>query len=749
MYRNIPEELKNMRQWVCYKATPRGNKVTKIPVNPISGNPIDSNREDNWLKLEEAIKYIGTNVVTGIGFVFTEQDDYVGIDIDNCIDKDGQFNKVAEEVLHIFNTKAYAEYSPSGKGIHVITKGRKLTERSKNSLYGLEIYDKKRYFTVTGNMIEGFKDIKSCNYEINEICNRYLIREEKEQQMTLIVEETAHFELSQEDILEIMFKMKNGDRLRSLYEGNWEDYYSSQSEADLAFCNSLAFYTQKDSNKMDRLFRRSALFRKKWDEIHYADGRTYGNAVIEEAINGTNITFTPSKIVNDNKRSNQNEYRPKLNDVRNSANHNVLPKWYKRETNSLKFMPGILAKHFEETQKLIYSIKRFFQYNNGVYKVVSDEKIKKEIQEHLLEEHSKAQHIRDTLEQLKNRVMNDEDLFDSPILKNKINFKNGIYNISSKVLEPHSPEIITTVQINANYDNTSDCPNFINFINESLTKEDVLIAQELMGYLLIPETLAEKAFILYGPGRSGKSTFLNLVEFVLGTEHTSNVPLQGLSEKFKVGLLVGKLANIYADLPNKALQDTSIFKTLVSGDRITGEDKFQTPFFFRNKSRLLFSCNELPANYIDRTDGFYRRLIILPFLKQVEESKIDTALLSKLHSEVDGIVQWALEGLLRLMANNYQFTKSDTTQNHLAEYRKQSNNVIWFVEEYCELSVEASELSINLYQQYKRTCIENNMQPISQTKFNKSLEMEYGRNVMKTEDSNKRVVFKGIRAREK
>lgn len=177
------------------------------------------------------------------------------------------------------------------------------------------------------------------------------------------------------------------------------------------------------------------------------------------------------------------------------------------------------------------------------------------------------------------------------------------------------------------------------------------------------------------------------------------------------------------------------------------EEKFRTPFSFSNKARLLFSCNELPANYVDRTDGFYRRLIILPFLKQVEESKIDTALLTKLQNEVDGIIQWALEGLLRLINNNYQFTKSDTTQSVLNEYRKQSNNVIWFVEEHCDLAVDVSEYSINLYQHYKRTCLENNMQSISQTKFNRSLEMEYGRNVIKTEDSIKRVIFKGIRTR--
>ncbi|WP_191559388.1 phage/plasmid primase, P4 family [Metabacillus idriensis] len=742
MFRNIPEELKNRKQWVCYKATPRGNKITKVPVHPISGNPINANNQIDWLSFEEAIEYIGSKKITGIGFVFTSEDNFVGIDIDGCVDSNGQFNQVAKEILSYFEGKAYAEYSPSGKGIHIIAKGEKLSPHSKNGDYGLEVYSDKRYFTVTGNTIEGYEKIKWCTDKITIICNKFLEKEDKQQEMAFLVEEAERIELTTDELLEVIFSSKNGDRLESLYEGEWQHYYQSQSEADLAFCNALAFYTNKDSNKMDGIFRHSGLYRKKWDEIHYADGRTYGDAVIEEAIDSTNVVFTPSNS------GRQKGNKAKVKNV-NKQEGKELPKWYVNGTNSVRFMPGILAKHLEETRDLLYTSERFFEYEKGVYRELTIQKMKKVIQEHLLEEHSKAHHIQDTLEQLKNRVVYEGDIFDSPILMNKINFKNGVYNIRNKNLEAHSPEVKTAIQINAEYDESAQCPNFLQFISESLSEKDVLIAQELMGYLLIPETAAEKAVILYGPGRTGKSTFLKLIEFIIGKRHISNVPLQGLSDKFKTSLLFGKLANIYADLPNKALQDTGIFKTLVSGDTIVAEEKFQAPFSFGNKARLLFSCNELPANYVDRTDGFFRRLIILPFLKQVEESRIDTALQSKLQNEVNGIIQWAIEGLLRLIDNNYQFTKSDTTQSLLNEYRKQSNNVIWFVEDHCELSVDESEYSIVLYQHYKRTCLENNMQPISQTKFNRSLEMEYGRNVIKTEDSNKRVVFKGIRTRNK
>ncbi|GGA43211.1 phage/plasmid primase, P4 family [Psychrobacillus lasiicapitis] len=740
MYKNIPIEMKTKKQWVCYKAKPRGgDKITKIPVNPTTGKPIDSNKDENWLDFEEAIQYIDTNLVSGIGFVFTIEDDFVGIDIDACINEDGKFNKVAEEILSYFEGRGYAEFSPSGKGIHIITKGTKESARSKNSEYNLEIYQDKRYFTVTGNMIKGYEKIEYSTEVINHICTKFFEKEENQKQMNLLIEEKGY---ESQDLLEIMFSHKNGDRLRQLYQGSWQNYYTSQSEADLAFCNALAFYTQKDANKMDSLFRMSSLYRKKWDVIHYTDGRTYGNQVIADAISSTNIIFQSSK------RINQKGSKYKVN-VESKSKLTDLPEWYIKGTHSLNFMPGILAKHLQKNENLIYSSERFFQYHNGVYQDLTIQKMKKRIQEHLLEEHSKAHHIQDTLEQLKNRVVIEEDLFDSPVLKNKVNFKNGIYNLQSKKLETHSPEIVTTIQVNANYDESATCPHFFQFISDSLSPKDILIAQELIGYLLVPETIAEKAFILYGPGRSGKSTFLKLIEYILGKKHISNVPLQDLSQKFRTGLLFGKLANIYADLPNKALQDTGIFKTLVSGDTIVAEEKFQAPFSFRNKSRLLFSCNELPANYVDRTDGFFRRLIILPFLKQVDETKIDTKLLNKLEDEVDGIIQWAIIGLERLMNNNFQFSKSETTEGLLFEYKKQSNNVIWYVSEYCELEVDATEYSQNLYQHYKKTCQENNMQSISQAKFNKSLVMEYGRSVIKNEDSSKRIIFKGIRINKK
>lgn len=253
----------------------------------INGMNIDSNRAENWHSFEEAIQYTGKNSITGIGFVFTEADDLVGIDIDGCVEN-GTFNQVAEEILCQLKGKAYAEYSPSGRGIHLITKGAKTSTRSKNSEYGLEVYQNKRYFTVTGNMLDGYEKIDWAIDGINSICTTFLEKGDEDEQLVLLSERA---DVRDESIIDIIFRGKSGNRLRSLYDGDWKGYYQSQSEADIALCNALAFYTAKDASQMDVLFRKSGLYRSKWDRIHYTDGSTYGDVVIEKAIKDTGNVF--------------------------------------------------------------------------------------------------------------------------------------------------------------------------------------------------------------------------------------------------------------------------------------------------------------------------------------------------------------------------------------------------------------------------------------------------------------------------
>jgi putative DNA primase/helicase len=168
--------------------------------------------------------------------------------------------------------------------------------------------------------------------------------------------------------------------------------------------------------------------------------------------------------------------------------------------------------------------------------------------------------------------------------------------------------------------------------------------------------------VFVGAANAGKSTLLNVAQdILLGSENVSNIPWQALGDRFNKAELFGKLANVFADLPNKAIDDGGMFKSLTGEDSISAERKNKDPFSFRPYARLLFSCNDIPKNYADRSDGFYRRLTIIRFDKSVPQDKRDPNLRERIAAEADGILTWALDGLKRLIANNYTFSETERT----------------------------------------------------------------------------------------
>ena len=271
----------------------------------------------------------------------------------------------------------------------------------------------------------------------------------------------------------------------------------------------------------------------------------------------------------------------------------------------------------------------------------------------------------------------------------------------------------------------------------------------MFGYFLIPVNRAQKCFVVVGEAGAGKSVLLLVLnDILLGKENVSNVTWQALNEGFKSAELFGKLANIFADLPTKNIDDNGIFKALVGEDYLTVERKNKNPFSFQPYARLLFSCNTIPRNYGDKSEGFYRRLIIIRFTHAVPESKRDPDLLDKFRAEADGIFLWALEGLQRLMNNNFKFSVTDTNIQELQRYREDSNSVLSFVKECCEVDAGAEVVRTELYNQYKNYCTNCGLNPYSQKSFNNELETAYPQLVRGTDSLGKRRTWKGIKLAE-
>lgn len=320
--------------------------------------------------------------------------------------------------------------------------------------------------------------------------------------------------------------------------------------------------------------------------------------------------------------------KKRLIEITNKANEwkdaNSLEKWYciNPKTKTISVSTGILSRYLINNIPAIYAAEKFYIYENGVYIKKPDLFIGKLVKEKTDDKYVKANLIQETANLWKYDILKTE--FELNKYPKIINVKNGLLNVATMEFMQHTPKYLSTTQLNANYNLNAKCPIFLKYIFESLPEENIILIQEILGYLLIPETKAQKFFILKGTGGTGKSTLLSVIINLLGIKNVSHIPWQSLGERFNTGELFGKLVNIFADLPQTPIEDTGIFKSLTGEDTVKGEVKHKDIFYFKNKARLLFSCNELPENYTDRTNGFYRRFIIIPFNNK--PSKIDVDL---------------------------------------------------------------------------------------------------------------------------
>ena len=305
----IPAEIRERNHFVGFRLVPdpESQKIKKIPHDPKTGERASTTDSETWSDLQTALHAVERFGFDGIGFVLTKDVGIIGIDIDHCVDPEtGEQNDTAKAILGMCYT--YAEYSPSGTGIHLLMFGQKPGGACKNTETGVEMYDNARYLTLTGNRIEGSpNEINSCEDEVVDIHRRFVVKQPKqpaeakkrESQNTVkktidSIHEEGHSVLSDEELIAKAMSAKNGENFKKLYEGDFESDYSSQSEADMAFCRMLAFWSRKDCLQMDRIFRDSNLYRDKWSETH--DGiQTYGEMTIQKAIESQDDVYTPPR----------------------------------------------------------------------------------------------------------------------------------------------------------------------------------------------------------------------------------------------------------------------------------------------------------------------------------------------------------------------------------------------------------------------------------------------------------------------
>ena len=299
----IPETLRERDQWVCWREEERDGKPTKIPVTPEVGGFASATASETWASFEAALDYSETEHADGVGFVFTDDDPIVGIDLDDCRDPEtGDVDDDAQDI--IARLDSYTEVSPSGTGYHVLITGTLPDGRNRRG--SVELYDTARFFTVTGDHVGRTPTRVARRQDALTAIHREYVQEaerdtasESEQRgdaddrSPTTGAADVDVDLEDEDLLEKARNASNGEKFERLWNGNTVGY-DSQSEADMALCCLLAFWTGGDRTQMEQLFRQSGLMREKWDEVHYADGSTYGEKTIERAIATTSEFYIPT-----------------------------------------------------------------------------------------------------------------------------------------------------------------------------------------------------------------------------------------------------------------------------------------------------------------------------------------------------------------------------------------------------------------------------------------------------------------------
>src|SRR5215218_2134484 len=542
-----PGELRTANQFVCWLEEDRGGDITKVPYS-VHGGRASSTNPKTWAPFEAAIAYAEEHSMSGVGFVFTEDDPFAGIDIDKCRDaKSGEIEPWARKIVDALDS--YTEVSPSGTGLHIFVKA---TLPGQNNRKGpVEMYESRRYFTLTGRHLDG---TPTEIYERQDVLERLYRHVFKAKNSAADANghrpRTASLDVGDEDLLELAMRAKNGEKFSRLWRGDTSDYGGDESRADLALSSHLAFWTDGDTDRMDRLFRQSGLMREKWNRHDYRE-RTF-NKVFEGR---TEFFYQPGGKVSANGNGPQSQ---RTTGKPSPPTHDELrDRW------------------IEGNPHHAHGLGELRQYEDGIWSAVSETSVKEEISDVI--ETAKPEGIKPTtsilasvteLTRIKVFVPDERWDADPDILV----CKNGSLRISTGELAKHQPGYYATSAVPYEYD-----PDARPIIWEYFLRNTVPVAanflQEFASYALTTEMDHELAVWLFGPPGSGKSTFIAGLAAMLG--HRAGI--LGLADlersRFTLADLPGKTLVVASEQPSSYLASTNTLNAIISGEPIQVERK--------------------------------------------------------------------------------------------------------------------------------------------------------------------------------
>lgn len=704
-YDAIPAELRELSQWVAYRAYPRKNKpgkLDKVPINPATGCNASTTDPLTWASFEEAMACANREGLAGIGFVFTDDDPFVGVDFDDCIDLEtGVVDQLLSERIDALAT--YTELSMSGTGVHCIARATLTTPGRKRGK--VEMYDTGRFFATTGNHYAGTPLFIEDRQEAIDSLHAEVFGKENETMLLPSVKSA-----SDDEILQRAREAKNGAKFDSLWAGNTAGY-ASQSEADLALCGILAFWTVGDTAQIDRMFRLSGLMREKWDEKRGA--QTYGQRTVAKSI------VSSSMLLCEREDSQTTKDKP-LTDTGNAER---------------------LAERFGGSIRYCYSQKKFYVWTKKRWRVDTmgrlQQMAKTVIRAIPGESTSSTVSFEDLCsfagksEKLERRramielVKSEEPIPVLPELFDRdpwlLNCENGTVDLKTGRLLPHSRDDYITKLAPVRFDPEAKCPLWIAFLERVIPDDEVRkFIRRVIGYCLTGDVGEQVLFFCFGGGANGKSTFLGTIQFVIGLDYGIQaapdllLSTSSRNHPTEIADLYGVRMAVCMEVGADRSFDEPLIKQLTGGDRLKARRMREDFWEFAPTHKLLLGANHKPR--IRGTDeAIWRRLILIPFEEFIPKEERDPTLPDKLKDEVEGILAWAVRGCLEWQSTG--LCPPEQVQLAVSKYREDMDELEQFIGDCCVvltgLRVGASDLFIC----YSQWCKRNDVEALKQGAF--------------------------------
>lgn len=307
-----------------------------------------------------------------------------------------------------------------------------------------------------------------------------------------------------------------------------------------------------------------------------------------------------------------------------------------------------------------------------------------------------------------------------------VTLQNGLINITSvhialiPRLQQHAPGCVSRCALPYDYKPDATCPAWQTFLEEILPDEaSRRLLQQIFGYCLTFDLRYQKFFMFEGTGGNGKSVVTSILRRLVGIHNVSSLPLSRFNDKHGLVSTFGKLVNITGELREKDKFAEDLLKQATGGDPMTFEPKYKEAFSAPFTAKIILCTNERPA-FTDRSNGVWRRLIVLPFPISIPPDKQDPDLEERLAAELPGVLNWAVQGAIALHKAG-QFEEPQASKEALSSFKEQANPALGFFNECCRLDPKASIGTRTLYRRYKEDMQDRGYKHMNEGNFTKEV----------------------------